>query len=72
MWQGSLLRNFPLNHDIDIVPTINSLTETCLLYFFQMNIPYQWHPKIVDTQILKIGNIFIIAIPGEITTMAGR
>ena len=33
---------------------------------------YPWHPKIVDTQILQIGNILIVAIPGEITTMAGR
>ena len=31
-----------------------------------------WHPKIIDTQILQIGNILIAAMPGEITTMAGR
>ena len=32
----------------------------------------QWHPKIIDTQILQIGSILIAAMPGEITTMAGR
>ena len=32
----------------------------------------QWHPKIIDTQLLQIGNILIAAMPGEITTMAGR
>ena len=31
-----------------------------------------WHPKIIDTQILQIGNVLIAAMPGEITTMAGR
>ncbi|XP_072165215.1 putative neutral ceramidase C [Diadema setosum] len=34
--------------------------------------PWQWHPQIVDTQMLRIGNLFIIAAPGEFSTMAGR
>lgn len=34
--------------------------------------PWQWHPDIVDTQVLRIGDLFIAAAPGEFTTMAGR
>lgn len=34
--------------------------------------PYEWQPKIVSTQILKVGDVLITAVPGEFTTMAGR
>ncbi|XP_077999316.1 neutral ceramidase-like [Glandiceps talaboti] len=38
----------------------------------ELKIPYDWHPDIVDTQILKVGNLAIIAVPGEFSTMSGR
>lgn len=34
--------------------------------------PYLWHPMIVETQMLRIGQVFILAVPAEFTTMAGR
>ncbi|KAI3635889.1 hypothetical protein MIR68_006527 [Amoeboaphelidium protococcarum] len=34
--------------------------------------PYLWEPQIVDIQILKIGNLVLLGVPGEFTTMAGR
>lgn len=34
--------------------------------------PYEWQPKIVSTQMLKLGNVILAAVPGEFTTMAGR
>ncbi|KAF2769071.1 ceramidase like protein [Teratosphaeria nubilosa] len=34
--------------------------------------PYAWSPNIVDLQVLRVGNFFIIVSPGEATTMAGR
>ncbi|KAF7317824.1 hypothetical protein MKEN_00870300 [Mycena kentingensis (nom. inval.)] len=34
--------------------------------------PYEWSPSTVDVQILRIGNLAILVIPGELTTMAGR
>lgn len=34
--------------------------------------PYEWQPKIASTQLLKIGNVILAAVPGEFTTMAGR
>lgn len=38
----------------------------------EMNVPLPWHPAIVDVQIITIGSLAIVAIPGEFTTMAGR
>lgn len=37
-----------------------------------MDRPYAWHPHIIDVQMLKIGQVFVVAVPGEFTTMAGR
>ena len=37
-----------------------------------MKYPYQWTPSIAPVQILRIGQLFILAVPGEFTTMAGR
>ena len=34
--------------------------------------PYPWTPNILPLQILKIGNIIIVAAPFELTTMTGR
>uniref|UniRef100_A0A8C5GCI8 Neutral ceramidase n=1 Tax=Gouania willdenowi TaxID=441366 RepID=A0A8C5GCI8_GOUWI len=38
----------------------------------EMNWPLPWHPQIVDVQIITIGSVAIVAIPGEMTTMSGR
>uniref|UniRef100_A0A8C7XR85 Neutral ceramidase n=1 Tax=Oryzias sinensis TaxID=183150 RepID=A0A8C7XR85_9TELE len=38
----------------------------------EMNWPLPWHPSVVDVQIITIGSVAILAIPGEMTTMAGR
>ena len=37
-----------------------------------MNVPYAWHPSIVDIQMLRIGELVILLAPSEFTTMAGR
>lgn len=34
--------------------------------------PYAWQPSIVEVQILCVGQLWIVAVPGEFTTMAGR
>ncbi|KAF2169972.1 hypothetical protein M409DRAFT_19587 [Zasmidium cellare ATCC 36951] len=34
--------------------------------------PYDWTPNIVDIQLFRIGQLFMIISPGEATTMAGR
>lgn len=37
-----------------------------------MKFPYAWQPSILPTQVLKVGNILVAALPAEFTTMAGR
>jgi neutral ceramidase len=34
--------------------------------------PYAWDPEIVALQILRIGQFFLVCVPGEFTTMGGR
>lgn len=43
-----------------------------LLATGQMNTPYPWQPTILPTQVIRIGNVIIAALPGELTTMSGR
>ncbi|XP_049915313.1 neutral ceramidase isoform X1 [Epinephelus moara] len=38
----------------------------------EMNWPLPWHPQIVDVQILTVGSVAVVAVPGEMTTMSGR
>lgn len=38
----------------------------------EMTRPYAWQPTVLDTQILRIGRLIIIAVPAEFTTMSGR
>ena len=43
-----------------------------LLSTGEMDFPYMWHPHVVPTQIFTIGQLAIVGLPGEFTTMAGR
>jgi neutral ceramidase len=43
-----------------------------LLNTGDINFPVPWTPKILPLQIFRIGQLFIIAVPGEFTTMSGR
>lgn len=43
-----------------------------LLNTADMTYPYPWQPSIAPIQILRIGQLFILAVPGEFTTMSGR
>ncbi|VFR00393.1 unnamed protein product [Cuscuta campestris] len=38
----------------------------------EMKIPYDWAPAILPIQILRVGQLVILSVPGEFTTMAGR
>lgn len=38
----------------------------------EMMFPYPWQPSILPVQLLKIGQLIIVGLPGEFTTMAGR
>ncbi|KAK0735673.1 Neutral/alkaline non-lysosomal ceramidase-domain-containing protein [Apiosordaria backusii] len=43
-----------------------------LLDVGEMERPYLWTPNIVDVQVFRVGQFFIVVSPGEATTMAGR
>ncbi|THH09040.1 hypothetical protein EW146_g8799, partial [Bondarzewia mesenterica] len=36
------------------------------------NTPYQWSPHTVNIQMFRVGNLVMLIMPGELTTMAGR
>ncbi|CAI9778730.1 unnamed protein product [Fraxinus pennsylvanica] len=38
----------------------------------EMKFPYDWAPAILPVQILRIGQLVILSVPGEFTTMSGR
>ncbi|XP_002993682.2 neutral ceramidase 2 [Selaginella moellendorffii] len=38
----------------------------------EMLFPYDWAPAILPIQILQVGQLFILSVPSEFTTMAGR
>uniref|UniRef100_A0A8D8YI34 Neutral ceramidase n=2 Tax=Cacopsylla melanoneura TaxID=428564 RepID=A0A8D8YI34_9HEMI len=38
----------------------------------EMNVPYQWSPRTVSTQLFRLGHLALVGVPGELTTMAGR
>ncbi|KAL2898824.1 Neutral ceramidase 1 [Bienertia sinuspersici] len=38
----------------------------------EMKLPYDWAPTILPIQILRIGQLVILSVPSEFTTMAGR
>ncbi|XP_010541433.1 PREDICTED: neutral ceramidase-like [Tarenaya hassleriana] len=38
----------------------------------EMTQPYEWAPSILPVQIIRIGQLIILCVPGEFTTMAGR
>lgn len=35
-------------------------------------LPYQWEPNLVPISIFRVGALFVLNVPGEFTTMAGR
>jgi len=43
-----------------------------LLNTGDLDVPYAWDPHTVPVQIIRFGNVFILAAPAELTTMAGR
>ena len=46
--------------------------KVILLDVGESDSPYAWSPNIVDIQLLRVGQMFMIIAPGEATTMSGR
>ncbi|XP_054736512.1 neutral ceramidase [Anastrepha obliqua] len=76
--QGTLTDNVMWNavRDFIVPPTQEDISchapKPILLATGRATFPYEWQPKIVSAQLLKIGDLIIAAVPGELTTMAGR
>lgn len=55
-----------------------SISRDSLTFYLELNIshqfgiPFDWQPSILPTQLIKIGDVVLAAIPAETTTMAGR
>ena len=53
-------------------------TKTCqlpkpiLLATGEARFPHHWSPTVVETQVFRIGQLLLPAVPGEFTTMSGR
>lgn len=43
-----------------------------LLATGEMNFPYAWQPSVVDFNLFRVGQLMIVSVPGELTTMSGR
>ena len=62
----------------NLLHTPNDTQKAChgvkpiLLDVGESNTPYPWSPNIVDVQLLRVGQFFIVVSPGEATTMSGR
>ncbi|KAK0183423.1 hypothetical protein PV327_001467 [Microctonus hyperodae] len=68
MW--NLVRDFvaaPTNEDIKCHGA-----KPILLATGRMRLPYQWQPKTISTHLVMIGELVIVGVPGEFTTMSGR
>ncbi|KAG1837418.1 Neutral/alkaline non-lysosomal ceramidase-domain-containing protein [Suillus subalutaceus] len=52
--------------------TCENMLRCSWLLFRWRNYPYDWSPGTVDVQMLRVGQFVILAMPGELTTMAGR
>jgi len=46
--------------------------KSILLPSGRINVPWPWSPSIVSIQLIQIGHLFVVALPTELTTMAGR
>jgi len=64
----SFLLGKPSQADIDC-----QAPKPFLLHFDKdLTKPFQWYPSKIPIQIFRVGCLFILACPGEFTTMAGR
>ncbi|XP_071106095.1 neutral ceramidase B-like [Haliotis cracherodii] len=76
--QGSTSSNpfWNLIRDFIKTPTPDQVSchapKPILLDTGEISWPYPWQPAIVDVQILRLGQLAIIAVPAEFSTMSGR
>ncbi|KAK4429469.1 Neutral ceramidase 2 [Sesamum alatum] len=57
----------PSQHQVDCQKPKAVLLDTGEMFW-----PYAWAPAVLPIQILRLGKLIILSVPGEFTTMAGR
>ena len=76
--QGSTSENPFWNRVTDFLEAPTEAEKKCqapkpiLLNTGDMNKPYAWDPHTIPLQILRVGQLFIVCVPSELTTMSGR
>ncbi|MDF1795277.1 MAG: neutral/alkaline ceramidase [Coxiellaceae bacterium] len=75
--QGTLKGNIFIDALGGIISGPSASQKKCqlpkpILLAVGLNKPYAWVPHNMPVQILRIGNVAILAAPGEMTTMSGR
>ncbi|XP_050428136.1 neutral ceramidase [Adelges cooleyi] len=77
--EGSTMSSNPLwNLVTNVIPKPTSEQIEChaeksiVLSSGEFNYPSPWSPKIVSTQLAILGQLIIVCVPGEFTTMSGR
>ncbi len=59
--------------EFTLVPELQECQEEKIILFPAGDaLPYPWVPEVLPLQIVRIGNLAIVAAPVEVTTMAGR
>ena len=75
-WIGFKVRDFLMN--IIATDPVNTTEYDChksrpvLLPTGWADRPYAWHPSVIELGIYRIGTFYILSVPGEFSTMAGR
>ena len=75
---GEPTHNLFWNHVRDFINAPTNEDKACqapkpiLLNTGAMERPYAWDPATIPIQLLRMGHVFIVAVPSEFTTMSGR
>ncbi|XP_026489461.2 neutral ceramidase [Vanessa tameamea] len=76
--QGTTSSNPLWNAVRDFIAAPSALDVRChrpkpiLLATGRAKFPYEWQPQIVSCSVVRLGGLFVAAVPGEFTTMSGR
>ncbi len=75
--QGTLKDNVFIDALRNVIAKPTAELKQCqlpkpILLAVGLNKPHAWVPQIMPVQILRIGDLALLAVPGEFTTMSGR
>lgn len=48
------------------------MPKSTLIPLGEMRRPYDWGPEVMPTQLFEVGDIILVGLPAEFTTMSGR